>query len=197
MYSNYCAFISLFISRVRPLQCPHAAQSRVRPLSFFALYKVPSGSYLAICGFEKPTKAKANWGQQPFSAVWWEYKCSALWDKSYGKGCCKWANQLKDVNGEVIQPDLVHPAGTKQLFFGPLTIQSWVAVLHPFRAFSYLCLFRWALVITSEQSWWSLGANPHKFLGSLPCKQVLFLQQQKHWQDSLRRPDSAAKLQFL
>lgn len=47
MYSYYCAFISFFISWVRPLECPHATQSRVRPLGFFALYRLPSGSYLA------------------------------------------------------------------------------------------------------------------------------------------------------
>lgn len=143
---------------------------------------------------KSPTKPKANWGQRPSSSVWWEHKCSAVWDKSCGRGCCKWANQFKDVNDEVIQPDLVYSAGLKQLFFGSLIIQSWIAVLHPFHAFSHLCLFPWALVIMSEHNWWPLGANHHKFLGSLPCKQVLFLQQQKHWQDSLGRPGSAAKL---
>lgn len=179
---------------MRLLHCPHATQSRVRPVGFFALYTLPSGSYLAIWLWKAPTKPKANWGQRPSSAVWWEYKCSAVWDKSCGKGCYKWANQLKDVNDEVIQPGLVYSAGPKQLFFGSLIIQSWIAVLHPFHAFLHFCLFRCALVITSEPSWWPLGANPHKFLGSLPCKQMLFLQQQKHWQDSLRRPGSAAKL---
>lgn len=146
---------------------------------------------------KSPAKAKASWGQQHFSAVWWEYKCSAVWDKSYGRGCCKWANQLKYVNGEVIQPDLVYPAGASSFSLAHSQYRFELQCNTQFRAFSHLCLFRWGLVITSEQNWWSLGANPHKFLGSFPCKQVLFLQQQKHWQDSLWRPDSTARLQFL